>query len=54
MFVRLKVLEVFEDLTNKYSAYKKVVSRIANSRVRRIKYKCGLQKGYKQIIITNE
>ena len=41
-------------LMNKCSAYKKVVSRIVNSRERRMMYKYGLQKGCKQIRITME
>ena len=41
-----------EDLTNKCSAYKKVVSRITNSRVERITNKSGLQKCCKQIRIV--
>ena len=50
---------VFEDrlceyLTKKRSAFKKVVSRIANSRVRRIMNKFGLRKDCKQIRIMNE
>ena len=42
-----------EDLTNKCSAYRKIVSRIANSRVKNIMNKCGLQKADK-IRIMNE
>ena len=34
-----------EDLTNKCSAYKMVVSRAANSCVRRITNRCSLQRG---------
>ena len=50
---------VFEDrrcegLTNKCIAYKNVVSRTVNSRMRKITNKCGLQKSCKQIRIRKE
>ena len=44
----------YEDLTNKCIAYKKVVSRTANSRVRRIMNKFCFQKCCQQIRITKE
>ena len=38
----------------KVSAYKKVVSRIGNGRVKGIIHKCGLQKGCEQLRIKIE
>ena len=43
-----------ENLTNKYITYKTVMSRTANGRVRRLTYKCDLQKVCKQIRIAKE